>query len=132
MGPFIADWWYLIAAGLIVLALAVWLGLAEARDKSARLGLATGWGLVIGLAASPFAITAVGTTKADALWELYAVFLGTVLLLAFFQPQWAFVLRGFQRVTEVVFFPRSKLWLLGFGALMVGAGFYGLARRLAV
>jgi len=132
MTRFITEWWYLIAAGLIILALAVWLGLAAAREKEAHLGMATSWGLVIGLVAAPFAIVAAGTGKADALWELYLVFLGGVLLLAFFRPQQAFVLRGFQRVAEVLFFPRSKVWLLGLGALFVGAGLYGLARRLAV
>jgi hypothetical protein len=132
MGAFIADWWYLIVAGLIVLAVAVWLGLAEVRDNSTHLGVAAGWALAVALTASPFAIVAGGGAKADALWELYLVFLGTVLLLAFFQPQWAFVLRGFQRVSEAMFFPRSKVWLLGLGALMIGAGLYGLARRFAV
>ena len=132
MGRFIADWWYLIAASLVMLALAVWLGLSEARSKNGRLGVATSLGLIIGLTVSPFAIVGIGTAKADALWEFYLLFLGAVFLLAFFQPDRAFVLRGFQRVSEVVFFPRSKVWLLGLGALFVGAGFYGLLRRYAV
>jgi hypothetical protein len=132
MGPFIAEWWYLIAGGLLTLGLAVWLGLAEVRDANELLGVATGWGLVVALAASPFAIVAVGTAKAEVLWQLYLVFLGVVLLLAYFQPQHVFVLRGFQRVSEVVFFPGSKVWLLVLGTLLVGAGLYGFVFRYVV
>ena len=118
--------------GLIALAIAAWIGLAEAQGKNSSPGMATSWALIAGMAVSPFAIAAVDSPQAELLWELYLVFLGAVLLLAFFQPDRAFVLRGFQRISEVAFFPRSRVWLLGLGALFVGAGLYGLVRRYAV
>ena len=132
MERFIAEWWFLITGGLVILAVAVWLGLTDRRNENARSGVMASWSVVVGLAAAPFVIVGVGTANADVLWELYAVFLGAIVLLAFFQPNRAFVLRGFQRVSETLFFPPSKLWLLALGALFVGTGLYGLARRFAV
>ena len=132
MARFIGDWWYLISAGLIALAAATWIGLSRTDGNVARLNITTGWLLVALMGFAPFAIASLASPRAELFWDLYMVFLGTVFLLAFFQPDRAFVLRGLQRIAEVAFVPGSKVWLLGLGVMLVVAGLYDFARRHAV
>ena len=118
--------------GLITVGAAAYLGYVDARDKNIPLGLALSGLIVTGLAVTPIAIVATGKSDHDDVWDLYSVVFGAVLLMAFFWPQQAFFLRGIQRISGFIFFPRSRLWLPAMGVLFIGAGVYGLVSEIAV
>jgi hypothetical protein len=132
MGSFVAQWWYLITAGLIGLSISAWAGYAETAHRGTPPGVAASCSVIAGVALSPFAIAETDNVATDALWYFYTIFLGTVFLLSYFKPDRGFIFRGFQRLVEMTFFPRSKVWLLLMGFLFIGVGFYGLVRDYAV